>query len=128
MQTTTTDVFAQVGYDVRTTMVDRVDNQGKPCEVCALEGRYVDATVYGIDGETVLDALTVECCVFCVPASVRRMDPTAGTVKVELGDSLPDIGGVDVPFSSAWLAQLDDEADIGLMAHQDDDRLHPDAL
>jgi hypothetical protein len=92
MTSTTTDVFAQAGYDVRTTMVNRVDNQGEPCEHCQIEGRFVDATVYGLKvfppyGNTA--SVVLECCVFCVPVLVLDMDPTAD-VTVELGNSVTD--------------------------------------
>lgn len=90
--TTATDVFAQAGYAVTTTMVDRVDNQGEPCDRCAIEGRFIDATVYGVMGmDDVMAGLCVslDCCVWCVPAVIALMDATEN-VKVELGDSLSD--------------------------------------
>lgn len=109
MQTTTvTDVFAQAGYSVTTKLVDRVDNQGEPCEVCQTEGRFIDATVYGVElGEFANLFIARDCCVFCVPNVIKTLDATAD-VTVELGDSL-------------------DDGDNGLMAHPDDDRPHPDA-
>jgi len=102
------DVFAQAGYSVATKLVDRVDNQGEPCEFCQTEGRYVDATVYGFV-VTVGTQMAVDCCVFCVPVVISGMDPLI-SITVELGDSLDDFG------------------DNGRMAHQDDTRPHPDAL
>jgi hypothetical protein len=111
MTSTTTDVFAQANYVVRTTMVDRVDNQGEPCDHCAIEGRFVDATVYGLmaDGRMAGLLVTINCCVHCVPVIIASMDPTE-SVTVELGDS------------------LDDDADNDRMHNQDDTRPHPDAL
>lgn len=88
--TTATDVFAQAGYAVTTTMVDRVDNQGEPCEVCQIEGRFIDATIYGVElmGEANMYVCR-EACVWCVPTVIKNMDATAD-VTVELGDSLSD--------------------------------------
>lgn len=87
---TTVDVFGMPGYSVTTAMVDRVDNQGEPCEVCTLLGRYVNATVYGVVlGEHANLWMGVECCIFCVPAVIATMDPTAD-VAVELGNSQDD--------------------------------------
>jgi hypothetical protein len=86
MTSTITDVFAQAGYSVATRMVERVDNQGEPCEVCQVEGRYVDATVYGENNGV---ATTIDCCVVCVPEVIRDLDSSVD-VTVELGDSLDD--------------------------------------
>lgn len=92
MTTTTVDIFAQAGYAVTTKLVDRVDNQGEPCEVCQIEGRYVDATVYGVvlgnDVDLVRD-ITLDCCVWCVPEAISQMD-SVEAVTVELGDSVAD--------------------------------------
>lgn len=107
MTTTTVDVFAQAGYSVTTRMVDRVDNQGEPCAACQEEPHYVDATVYGNKvfppyGNTAWMAL--DCCIYCIPAVIATMDPTAD-VLVELGDS----------------------ANNDRMHSQDCDCVHPDA-
>ena len=104
MTGTIIDVFAQAGYSVTTRMVDRVDNQGEPCDGCAIEGRYIDANVYGVpsgsSGRVVLD-----CCVWCVPSTINIMNPDHA-VTVELGDSMTD---------------YDDR-----MSGPDDTRPHPD--
>lgn len=88
MTSTIIDVFAQAGYSVTTRMVDRVDNQGEPCDSCAIEGRYIDANVYGVpsgsSGRVVLD-----CCAWCVPSTINIMNPDHA-VTVELGDSMTD--------------------------------------
>jgi hypothetical protein len=89
MTTTTVDVFAQTGYSVTTRMVDRVDNQGEPCEVCQEEPHYIDATVYGVTNDGILELdhrTTIDCCIYCIPAVIRTLDPTTD-VTVELGDS-----------------------------------------
>jgi len=107
MTSTTIDVFAQAGYSVATRMVDRVDNQGEPCEHCQVDGRVVDATIYGTaDG---VDS-TVDCCVFCVPTVIAMMDPCYA-VHVELGDL-------------ATTATAGDDR----MHNQDCTCVHPDAL
>lgn len=107
---TTIDVFAMAGWSVTTKMVDQVDNQGEPCDFCALDGRYIDATVYG--HLTIGDAehvASLDCCVFCVPAVIREMDPNRA-VTVELGDSQDD-------------DMFDDR-----MHNQDCGCVHPDAM
>jgi len=106
--------FLVQGYDVHTSLVARVDNNGEPCEVCQTEGYVIDCTVYGLAGDSFgpMTALfvTVDCCAVCVPAVIATMDASE-TVTVELS-----------------LASWNDAEDNGLMAHQDDDRPHPDAL
>jgi len=107
--------FLVDGYAIETFLVARVDNDGEPCEVCQTEGHVIDCAVYGV----VLDEhaclyVAVECCAVCVPAVVATMDPTAD-VTVELS-------------LAAWGDSTDDTEDNGLMASQDDDRPHPDAL
>jgi hypothetical protein len=75
--------------------------------VCQEEPHYVDATVYGNKvfppyGNTAWMAL--DCCIYCIPAVIATMDPTAD-VLVELGDS----------------------ANNDRMHSQDCDCVHPDA-
>lgn len=143
MQTTTVDVFAQDGYDVRTTMVGRVDNQGEPCEVCQQEPHYVDATVYGVANEGRMTGLCVslDCCVYCIPKVIREMDPTEA-VTVELGDSIGEDRGLMADqdgdrtnnyLDCEWCSEKTCDGcgpgvDNGLMADQDDNRPHPDAV
>jgi len=106
--------FLVDGYAIETFLVARVDNDGEPCEVCQTEGRTIDCTVYGLAGDSFgpMTALfvTVDCCAVCVPAVVATMD-TSEMITVELS-------------LSSW----NDAEDNGLMAHQDDERPHPDAL
>lgn len=124
MTTTTVDVFAQAGYSVTTTMVDRVDNQGEPCEVCQEEPRYVDATVYGVVlGVNASLCQALDCCVYCIPAVIATMDPTVD-VLVELGDSLPKwTPPVVHPSLTDYL-----HGDVDDRMHSQDCRcVHPDA-
>lgn len=51
-------------YLIRYVAVTQVDNQGEPCEKCALRGAIVECNLYAYDWEG--KQLEAECCTECV--------------------------------------------------------------
>lgn len=104
---TTTDQLA--AYDVRSTLVPWVDNDGEPCEFCQVIGNVIEATVTGHSLELDVDGLSNDCCADCVNRLVVERYDISYPVRIE--------------WSLTQLGEYDDR-----MSGPDDDRPHPDAL
>ncbi len=127
------------GYDVMTMPAATVDNQGEPCEQCALADRVIECGVYGVDKWNPGDHITLDCCVYCVPSVVQTLDALA-PVTVEMTaeaflrlylrvESHPSFTAyqTSLPY---FLGELEHGAngDDNRMTGPDDMRPHGDAL
>lgn len=73
----TTNPFAIEGHDIQASLVDHVDNQGEPCEICAEVDAPVQCVVYGIEvGEHANLAVWTETCVRCARSVAASMSAT----------------------------------------------------
>jgi hypothetical protein len=67
----TTNPFDLPLHDVTAALVDRVDNQGEPCTLCAEYDAPIEVTVTGHDPAT-FTRQSVDCCVRCARAAVAE--------------------------------------------------------
>jgi hypothetical protein len=74
----TTNPFDLDGYDVTAALVDRVDNQGEPCQLCAEIDAPIEVTVTGLNPAT-FTRHSVDCCVRCALVAVAETLATEHT-------------------------------------------------
>jgi hypothetical protein len=74
----TTNPFDIDGHDVTAALVDHVDNQGEPCELCAEYDAPIEVTVTGVNPATGTTH-SLDCCVRCALFAVAETLSTERT-------------------------------------------------